>query len=451
MTNPQHPTPNTMNIDRYTSPQMGEIWSAQHKVDLWWKVELAVAEAWAERGEVPTEALPVLREGKIDLALMADYEKQTDHDVIAFLRAATDSLPDKDTARYVHVGLTSSDVVDTALALQIEEAMRLLIEDVTNVRVTLAALALEHKHTVMIGRTHGIHAEPTTFGLKLLVWYDEMGRHLHRLEAAAKDIAVGKISGAVGTHANVPPEVEVDALNRLGLAADPVSTQIVQRDRHAAVLNALALLASSLDKFATEVRHLARTEVREVEEPFGAAQQGSSAMPHKRNPHKSERISGLARVVRGFAVTGMEDVALWHERDISHSSAERLIFPGAFTLSDYMLRQFDSIVRNLNVYPGRMKRNLEMTGGLIFSQPVMLALTESGLDRQAAYKIVQSHAMQVWEQDAAGEIGPTFIERLQTDPEVTARLSNEQLRELMSLERHLAHVDEAYRRVGLEG
>lgn len=439
-----------MNIDRYTNPRMGRIWSAQHKVDLWWQVELAVSEAWAARGEVPPEVLPVLRQGKVDLALMAEYEKQTDHDVIAFIRAVTDSLPDKDAARYVHLGLTSSDVVDTALALQIKEAMQVIIEDVTNLRVTLAASALEHKNTVMIGRTHGVHAEPTTFGLKLLVWYDEMGRHLHRLEAVMKDVAAGKISGAVGTHANVPPEVEDDVMSRLGLATDPVSTQIVQRDRHAATINALALLASSLDKFATEIRHLARTEVREVEEPFGAAQQGSSAMPHKRNPHKSERISGLARVVRGFALTGMEDVTLWHERDISHSSAERVIFPGAFILTDYMLTQFDSIMRGLRVFPGRMKRNLELTGGLIFSQPVMLALTEKGLDRQVAYKIVQGHAMDVWEQDAAGETGPTFYERLLEDTRVTSVIPPDELQQYFSLERHLAHLDDAYKRVGLE-
>lgn len=429
---------------------MGEIWSQQHKVDLWWKVELAVSEAWAERGIVPKEVLPVLREGKVSLTLMADYEKQTDHDVIAFIKAATDSLSDKDAARYVHLGLTSSDVVDTALALQLKEALEVIIDDVENVRVTLAALALEHKNTVMMGRTHGVHAEPTTFGLKLLVWYDEMGRHLHRLQTAMQDVATGKISGAVGTHANVPPEVEDDVMERLDLAVDPVSTQIVQRDRHAATINALALLASSLDKFATEIRHLARTEVREVEEPFGAAQQGSSAMPHKRNPHKSERISGLARVLRGFATTGMEDVALWHERDISHSSAERVIFPGAFILADYMLTQFDSIMRGLNVYPGRMKRNLERTGGLIFSQAVMLALTEGGMDRQAAYKIVQGHAMKVWDADAMGEEGPTFLERLHSDPEVTSRLSPEELDKLFSLDRHLAYIDAAYKRVGLE-
>src|SRR5688500_3669628 len=440
-----------MQLDRYTNPQMGEICSAQRKVDLWWKVEVAACEAWAAQGKVPEEVLPIFREGKVDLALMADYEKQSDHDVIAFIKAATDSLSDKDAARYVHVGLTSSDVVDTALALQMKEAMALIIEDVTTLRVTLAALALEHKHTVMIGRTHGIHAEPTTFGLKMLVWYDEMGRHLHRLEAAATDIAVGKISGAVGTHANVPPEVEQDALSRLGLETDPVSTQIVQRDRHAAVLNALALLASSRDKCATERRHLARTEVREVEEPFGAQQQGSSAMPHKRNPHKSERISGLARVVRGFAITGMEDVALWHERDISHSSAERLILPGAFILVAYMLRQLERIMGDLRVYPGKMRRNLDLSGGLIFSQPVMLALTESGMERQDAYMIVQGHAMEVWELDSKGESGPTFLERLMSDAEVTGRLTPDQLRDITSLDRHMEHLDDAYRRVGLEG
>ncbi len=440
-----------MNLDRYTNTRMGLIWSEQHKVDLWWQVELAVCEAWAARGKVPAEVLSILREGKIDLRLMEQYEKETDHDLIAFLKAATDSLSDPDAARYVHLGLTSSDVIDTALALQLGEATRLVIEEVIALRVTLAALALEHKNAVMIGRTHGVHAEPTTFGLKILVWYEEMGRHLHRLEVIAQDVATGKISGAVGTHANVSPEIEEDALGRLRLAPDPVSTQIVQRDRHAAALNALALLASSLDKFATEIRHLARTEVREVEEPFGAAQQGSSAMPHKRNPHKSERISGLARVVRGFALTGMEDVALWHERDISHSSAERIILPGAFILVDYMLTHFDSIMRGLNVYPGRMKRNLESTGGLIFSQPVMLALTEGGMDRQAAYKIVQGHAMQAWELDAQGETGPTFLERLSADPQVTSRLSTEQLHEIVSLDRHMAHLDDAYKRVGLEG
>jgi adenylosuccinate lyase len=439
-----------MNIDRYTNPKMGAIWSAQHKVDLWWQVELAVCEAWAAHGKVPAEVLPILRQGKIDLAKMDEYEKQTDHDVIAFLKAATDSLSDPDAARYVHLGLTSSDVVDTALALQIKEAADLIIDDVEALRVTLAAVALEHKHTVMIGRTHGIHAEPTTFGLKVLVWYDEIGRHLHRLEAARTDIATGKISGAVGTHANVPPEVEDDALKRLGLATDPVSTQIVQRDRHAAVLNALALLASSLDKFATEIRHLARTEVREVEEPFGAAQQGSSAMPHKRNPHKSERISGLARVLRGFALSGMEDIPLWHERDISHSSAERVVFPGAFILLDYMLSQFDSIMSGLNVYPGRMKRNLESTGGLVFSQPIMLALTESGLDRQIAYKIVQRNAMEVWQADARGESSPSFIERIAAEEEVKSRIPTETLKDLLSVDRHLEYIDEAYRRVGLE-
>jgi adenylosuccinate lyase len=439
-----------MELQRYTNPQMGAIWSAQRKVDLWWQVELAVCEAWAEVGRVPKEVLPGLHEGRVDLALMAEYEKQTDHDVIAFIRAVTDSLPDRDAARYVHLGLTSSDVVDTALALQMKEALALILEDVTNLRVTLAAVALEHKHTAMMGRTHGVHAEPTTFGLKLLGWYAELGRHHDRLEAVMRDAATGKISGAVGTHANVPPEVEADALTRLGLEVDPVSTQVVARDRHAAVLNSLALLASSLDKFATEIRHLARTEVREVEEPFGEAQQGSSAMPHKRNPHKSERVSGLARVVRGFAVTGMEDVALWHERDISHSSAERIILPGAFILADYMLRQMDGILGGLRVYPARMLRNLEATGGMIHSQGVMLALTEAGLERQSAYKIVQRHAMEVWEAHARGEDGPAFVERLLADPEVTTHLSAERLQEIMALDKHLMHIDAAYRRAGLE-
>lgn len=437
-----------MSISRYTLPEMAAIWSPQAKVDAWLQVELAVCDAWAERGEIPAAALPAIHRAHADLQRIEALEAETDHDVIAFLRAVGETVGEE--ARWIHLGLTSSDVVDTGLALQARAACDQILQRLTDCDLALVEQALRHKDTLMIGRTHGIHAEPMTFGLKLLGWLAELRRQRDRLHVARTDIATGKISGAVGTHANVPPEVEEDVCARLGLAVDPVSTQIVQRDRHAALLNTLALLASSMDRWATEIRHLARTEVREVEEPFGRLQQGSSAMPHKRNPHKSERLSGLARVVRGYAVTGLENITLWHERDISHSSAERIIFPDAFTLVDYMLHSFTGLVRGLEVYPGRMRRNLESSGGLIFSQQILLALVERGLDRQEAYKLVQRAARAVTDADAAGTPGPTFVEILSADPEVTIHLSPDALHALMDVSYHLKHIDAAYRRLGLE-
>jgi adenylosuccinate lyase len=432
-----------MSIERYTSPQMGAIWSAQAKVDAWLKVELAVAEAWTAAGEIPHEAMEQLRGASIDLQRMAELEEQTDHDMIAFIQAVGETVP-ASAARWIHLGLTSSDVVDTGLALQARDACDLLLEDITLLDLALVERALEHKDTPTIGRTHGVYAEPTTFGLKLAGWLAELRRQRARLEAAREDIATGKISGAVGTHANVSPELEQQVCDLLDLNVDPVSTQIVARDRHAALITVLALLATSIERWATEIRHLARSEVREAEEPFGRQQQGSSAMPHK-----SERLAGLARVVRGYAVTALEDIPLWHERDISHSSAERIIFPGAFILTDYMLRQITSLISRLDIYPGRMKKNLDSSGGLIFSQRVLLALVERGLDRQAAYKIVQRHARAVADADSRGETGPTFLQRLNADPEIAEHLKPAELDALMDYSYHLRYVDEAFRRLGL--
>lgn len=428
-------------IEKYTRPAMGAIWQEERKIALWLRVEVAVCEAWAERGVIPAAALPEIRRATVDLARMHEIERETEHDVIAFLRAAGESIGDE--SRFIHLGLTSSDVLDTALSLQTLEAIDLLVAGIDELRAAIGALALRHKHTVQIGRTHGIHAEPTTFGLKLALWFDELGRSRQRLHASRADMAVGKISGAVGTHANVPPAVEERVCELLGLAAAPISTQIVQRDRHAAFIGTLAVIASTLDKFATEIRHLQRTEVREVAEPFGSGQQGSSAMPHKRNPVLTERVSGLARVVRGYSVTALESVALWHERDISNSSAERVIFPDATIALDYMLGLMTRVIVGLHVDAERMRRNLESTQGLVYSQRVLLALIEAGLDRQVAYKIVQRAAMRAWEEELP------LRDLLLEEPEVTSRFSAGALAELFDAGYHLRFVDDAFRRVGL--
>ncbi len=428
-------------IDRYTREQMGRVWSERNKIDQWLHVEIAVSEAWATRGVVPPDAIAAIRSASCDLDRMKEIEKETDHDVIAFLRATGETVGE--ASRFIHLGLTSSDVIDTAMALQIVEGIDLLLHDVDALIEAVGREAVKHRGTVMIGRTHGVHAEPITFGFKLAVWYDELRRHRLRLEEARENIRVGKISGAVGTHANVPPDLEEDVCQQLGLRAAPVSTQIIQRDRHAQVINALALLASSLDKFATEIRHLQRTEVRELEEPFDPGNQGSSAMPHKRNPHESERISGLARLVRGFAVTALENVVLWHERDISNSSAERVTFPDAFILLDYMLDLMTEIVSGWTVYPQRMMANLESTHGAIFSQRAMLALVESGMDRQQAYRIIQHSAHEAW------DTGVHLRELLRANDEVQARVSNEQLADIFDLAPHLKHIDATFERLGL--
>ncbi|HLZ10691.1 MAG TPA: adenylosuccinate lyase, partial [Chloroflexota bacterium] len=362
-------------LDRYSFPEMTHIWSVENRLDMWLAVELAVCEGWATIGRIPASAMPAIRAARHDPKRMRDIEETTKHDVTAFLRSITERMGDE--GRYLHLGLTSSDVVDTALALQIADSVRVLLDDVDDLLERIGTLARAHRDTVMVGRTHGVHAEPTTFGFKLTGWFDEMRRNRRRLATAGDDIRVGKISGAVGTHANVPAIVEELACKRLGLGVDAVSTQVIQRDRHAYFMSTLAVVAGSLERFATEIRHLQRTEVHEVEEPFGEGQQGSSSMPHKRNPELSERICGLTRVIRGNAVTALEAEALWHERDISNSSAERLILPESCLLLDYSLRLMSRILSGLQVSPERMRQNLDLTHGLVYSQRVLLALVDA--------------------------------------------------------------------------
>ena len=428
-------------IERYSRPEMAAIWSEQAKYDQWLRVEIAVCEAWAAQGAIPEAALPEIRRARLDLARMHAIEQETGHDVIAFLRAVGESIGDE--SRFIHLGLTSSDVVDTALALQIVQAGELLARDIDELEGAVTAQALAHRHTVMIGRTHGIHAEPTTFGFKLLVWVDALRNARLRLSSAVDELRVGKLAGAVGTHANLPPAVEEQALAALGLRTLSVGTQIIGRDRHANFLCVLAVLASSLDNMATEIRHLQRTEVREAAEPFAEGQQGSSAMPHKRNPILCERVSGMARLVRGYAVTGLENVTLWHERDISHSSAERVVFPDACLAADYMLDVLRGVIAALRVDAARMQRNLHSSGGLIFSQRVLLALVEHGMGRQEAYKLVQRHALRAWDEELS------FRQLLSDDPAIAEHLDESALDELFDVQYHLHYIDEAYRRLGL--
>ncbi len=428
-------------IERYSRAEMARLWSQERKTALWLRVEVAVCEAWAAHGEIPAAALPEIRRASVDLARMAEIERETEHDVIAFLRALAESIGPE--SRFVHLGLTSSDVVDTALALQIVEAIDLLDRDVDALEATLTELALAHRDTVTIGRTHGVHAEPTTFGLKVAVWVDEARRARRRLRFAREELAVGKLAGAVGTHANVPPEVEEDACRRLGLAPVAAGTQVIQRDRHATFLAMLGVIAASLEKMATEIRHLQRTEVREAEEPFREGQQGSSAMPHKRNPILCERICGLARLVRGYVTPALENVALWHERDISHSSTERVILPDACLALDYALDLTTRVLRGLRVDRERMRANVDLTGGLIFSQRALLALIDAGMGRQDAYKVVQELAMRAW----TG--GDSFRTLLAADPRVAAVLSPDQLDGLFDLSYHLRYVGAAYERLGI--
>ena len=430
-------------IERYSRPQMKKIWSEESKFDKWLKVEIAVCEAWAEVGTIPKEAIPKIKKARFSLKRIAEILKVTHHDVTAFLQAVSESLGEE--SRFIHLGLTSSDVIDTALSLQLKEASRLLAKDVAELTAVLEDKAIEHKHTIMIGRTHGVHAEPITFGLKLALWAQEMKRNATRLAEAEKFISVGKISGAVGTYATVPPEVEEKACVKLGLAPAPISSQIIQRDRHAQFITTLAIIASSLEKFATEIRGLQRTEILEAEEPFAAGQTGSSAMPHKRNPELCERICGLARLVRGYALTSMENIALWHERDISHSSTERIIFPDACLVLDYILSIFTSIMKGLQVYPENMRRNLELTQGLVFSQRVLISLIDKGLSRQKAYKLVQRNAMKAWRQRTS------FLDLLMADTEVMAHLSEKELKSLFDYNYFTKHVDKVFQRLGLTG
>jgi adenylosuccinate lyase len=428
-------------IERYSRPEMAAIWTEQGKLDRWLRVEIAVTDAWADAGRIPREDAEKIRGARINIDDIARYQAETHHDVTAFLKSVADSLGDE--GRWVHLGLTSQDVWDTATALQLVDAAAILERDLEALRDAVDARAIEFKDTLTIGRTHGVHAEPTTFGLKLAGWAAEVRRSQARLAEATAQIAYGKISGAVGAHATVPPAVEQQVCAHLGLMVEPISTQIVPRDRHAFFMTTLAVIAASLERFATELRHLQRTEVLEAEEPFSEGQTGSSAMPHKRNPELCERICGLARVIRGNAMTSLENVALWHERDISHSSTERIILPDACTLLDYMLDLFTGIVRGLNVYPERMRENLERTQGLFFSQKVLLALIETGLSRQDAYKIVQRNALRAWQDRTP------FRGLLDADPDVTSRLDERALDGVFDYADYTRHVDDSFRRLGL--
>jgi len=426
-------------IDRYTRPEMGRIWEPENRFRRWLDVEIAACEAWAELGRIPGKSLETIKKkADFDVARIDEIEKTVKHDVIAFLTSVAEFVgPD---SRYIHMGLTSSDVIDTALALQLREAAELIIEDIKGMREVLEDKAFEHKTTVMMGRSHGIHAEPTTFGLKMALWYDEMGRNLERVERARDRISYGKLSGAVGTFSQVDPKLEELVLDKLGLKPEPVATQVVHRDRHAEFFTTLAVVASSLEKFAVEVRHLQRTEVLEAEESFTRGQKGSSAMPHKRNPILSENLTGLARLVRGYAVTSLENVALWHERDISHSSVERVIAPDAAIVLDFMLARATGVVKNLVVYPENMKANMEKLRGLVFSQKVMLKLVDKGITREEAYELVQRNAMQVWEK------GEEFKTLLSKDDEVTALLANEELDGCFDVKPYLRNIDYIFNR-----
>jgi adenylosuccinate lyase len=432
-------------ISRYTRPEMGRIFSEQNKFDQWLAVELAAAEALAESGEVPMEAARALRaHAGFDIERIDAIERETRHDVIAFTTAVAEKMAGAgaaDASRWLHYGLTSNDVVDTAQALMLKQASQLLLEGARALAEILRRRAYEFKNTVQIGRTHGIHAEPITFGLKLVLWYDEVTRGTSRLEAAAEDLRVGKISGAVGTFGHIGPEAEERICARLGLKPAAISSQVIARDRHAAWVCSLALIAATLEKIALEIRHLQRTEVREAEEPFGAGQKGSSAMPHKRNPVVSEQICGLARVVRSNAQAALENVALWHERDISHSSVERVILADSAILTDYLLAKTRWLVDGMRVYPERMLHNLESTDGLIFSGQLLLDLAAAGMLREEAYKLVQTHAMRAWES------GGNFRAAVESDEKVLSFLSIEKIRAAFSVDRHLTHVDRIFRQV----
>ena len=435
-------------IERYSLPAMAAIWSVSHKTDKWLEVELLVCEGWAREGVIPSEAIEKIRGAGYNAERMQEIEQETHHDVISFLRSIQEELGPE--GRFIHLGLTSSDVLDTGLAIQLKEAGELLIKSISELLETVTQAAIRYKYTLMVGRTHGIHAEPITFGLKLALWVDELRRGQQRLSAALEQVTVGKISGAVGTHATVPPQIEEFVCEQLGLSVAPASSQIVQRDRHAYFITTLALIGSSLEKMAQEIRHLQRTEVSEVFEPFSAGQQGSSAMPHKRNPELCERICGLARVLRGYAVTSMENVALWHERDISHSSAERIIIPDACTLLHYILHIFNKVMTGLEVDEERMLSNLNMTGGLIFSQRILLALIEKGVGRQEAYQMVQRNAKKVWSLSNNGNIqGQALIQALSNDDEVTRYLSHDELIELTNTEYYIKYIDTTFDRLKL--
>ena len=429
-------------IERYTRPAMGAIWSEAAKYQAWLRVEIAVCEAYARRGRIPAEAMARIRATRVDVDRILAIQHRVKHEMISLLTSLEEQLGAD--SRFVHIGLTTSDVWDTATALQLCDAMDLLLAGQERLREALRALALKHRDTLTIARTHGVHAEPTTFGLKVAMWYVEAGRNLERLRRAREAVAVGKLSGAVGNFAHVEPEIEDEVCRDLGLGVEPVSTQIVQRDRHAEFCAALAIAGASLEKIALEIRGLQRTEVLEAQEPFGEGQKGSSAMPHKRNPELAERICGLARLLRSNAHAAAENVALWHERDISHSSVERVILPDSTILLDYMLDLAAFIVEKLDVDPGRMAENLEASHGNIYSQRVLLKLTESGLARQVAYELVQKHAMRAWKERRS------LLELLAADPAVTERLGPGELKACFDPTWYVRHVETIFRRAGLQ-
>ncbi|EAD5298973.1 adenylosuccinate lyase [Listeria monocytogenes] len=429
-------------LERYTRKEMGNIWTEQNRYQAWLEVEILACEAWAELGDIPKEDVAKIRaNAKFDVDRIHEIELETRHDVVAFTRSVSESLGAE--RKWVHYGLTSTDVVDTANSYLLKQANEILRKDLENFIAIIGEKAKEHKYTVTMGRTHGVHAEPTTFGLKLALWYEEMKRNLERFNFAADGVEFGKISGAVGTYANIDPFVEAYVCEKLGTTPAPISTQTLQRDRHAEYLATLALIATSVEKFAVEVRALQKSEVREVEEFFAKGQKGSSAMPHKRNPIGSENVTGLARVIRGHMVTAYENVPLWHERDISHSSAERIILPDSTILLDYILNRFGNIVKNLTVFPENMKRNMDRTLGLIYSQRVLLALIDKGLAREAAYDIVQPRAMEAWEKQVP------FRELVEQDATITENLSAEEIADCFDYNYHLKNVDLIFDRLGL--
>jgi adenylosuccinate lyase len=427
-------------ISRYTRPEMGRIWSEENGFQKWLDVEILAAEGLSRLGKVPKAAIARIRKkARFDVKRIREIEAEVKHEIIAFLSSVAEAIGDD--ARYLHVGMTSSDVMDTALAIQFKEASAILEQDLKNLMQVLRRQAHKYKRTVMIGRTHGVHAEPITFGLKLALWYQEMARHLERFKKAVDDISVGQISGAVGTFAQISPKVEAYVCKKSGLKPALISNQIIQRDRHAFYFATLAIIASSLEKFAVEIRHLQRTEVQEAEEPFTQGQKGSSAMPHKRNPILSENVSGMARLMRAYAVAAMENVALWHERDISHSSVERVIAPDATIALDFMFRRMTYVIGNLCVYPENMKRNLEKSGGTVFSEKILLALVDKGVARDSAYRMVQRHALKI------GREGGDLKRELVSDPDIRRHLSAKEIDAVWGVEHHLAQVDFIFHRV----
>ncbi|HEX8949903.1 MAG TPA: adenylosuccinate lyase [Dissulfurispiraceae bacterium] len=431
-------------IARYTRPEMGRLWEPENRFRRWLDVEIAACEAWSELGKIPKGALKKIKEkAGFSIERIDEIEKTVKHDVIAFLTSVAEFVGPE--SRFIHMGLTSSDVVDTALSLLMREAADIIIHDIREMMEVLKAQAIRYKDTPCIGRSHGIHAEPMTFGLKFALWYEDAKRNLRRIEQAKETISVGKFSGAVGTFSNLPVELEQKVCKKLGLSPEPVATQVVQRDRHAEYMAALALVAASVEKIAVELRHLQRTEVLEAEEPFSAGQKGSSAMPHKRNPVGNENLSGLARVVRSNAVAALEDIALWHERDISHSSVERVIIPDSTILVDYMLNRLQGILTGMHVYPERMRANMERSYGLFNSQRVMLALVDKGLSRENAYALVQRNAMTSWKK------GLHFKDLLMRDPAVTRHLSKTEIRKIFDLDYYLRNIDYIFRRVFRKG